>query len=50
MKDSFGNYVECVLLHRFIDWWYWNNKEVEDCPLNNDKKEKYHGAVFIDLE
>ena len=50
MKDSFGNYVECVLLHRFIDWWYWNNKEVEDCPLNNDKEEKYHAAAFIDLE
>lgn len=39
MKDSFGNYIECVLLHHFIDWWYWNNKEVEDCPLNNDKEE-----------
>ena len=32
-KDVFGNYVECVKLHKLVDWWYWNNKEVDDCPL-----------------
>ena len=34
-KDCFGNYVECVKLCRFVDYEYWNNLEVEDCPLKN---------------
>ena len=31
--DFSGNYVECVLLHRFVDWYYWKCLSPEDCPL-----------------
>lgn len=40
MKDVFGNYVECVLLHKFVDWWYWNNSVPDDCPLNIEDGDK----------
>ena len=33
-KDAFGNFIECVRLHRFIDWWYWNNETPYDCPID----------------
>lgn len=39
VKDVFGNYIECVKLHRFIDWWYWHNKTLDDCPIEKRKEE-----------
>ena len=32
--DFGGNYVECVLLHRFVDWYYWKSFRPDDCPLS----------------
>lgn len=32
-----GNYIECVLLSRFVDWYYWNNKSPDDCPKKKRK-------------
>lgn len=32
--DFAGNYKECVLLHSFVDWFYWNNSAPGSCPLN----------------
>lgn len=39
MADFAGNYVECVKLHRFVDWWWWRDQAPEDCP----KREKENG-------
>lgn len=33
IADFGGNYTECVLLHRFVDWYYWNSQTPADCPL-----------------
>lgn len=33
IADFGGNYVECVLLHRFVDWYYWKSFCPDDCPL-----------------
>lgn len=35
-KDVFGNFVQCVKTGRFVDYEYWNNIEVEDCPLKDE--------------
>lgn len=32
-KDVFGNFVQCVKTGRFVDYEYWNNMKVDDCPL-----------------
>jgi len=32
IADFAGNYVECVLLHKFVDWYWWNSEAPEDCP------------------
>ena len=32
--DFGGNYVECVLLHRFVGWYYWKSLRPDDCPLS----------------
>ena len=37
--DFAGNYIECVLLHRFVDYEYWHNEEPEGCKFEA-KKEK----------
>ena len=31
--DFAGNYIECVLLHRFVDYEYWHNEEPEGCQF-----------------
>ena len=33
-----GNYSECVLLHAFVDYYYWNSGETspKECPLRED--------------
>lgn len=37
LRDVFGNYVECPLLHRLVDWWYWNGDDAPaDCPYRKD--------------
>lgn len=40
LVDSFGNFVECIKLHRFVDWYYWHGSTApDDCPkkeVNND--------------
>lgn len=38
--DFGGNYVECVLLHRFVDWHYWRSVRPDDCPLREVKDDK----------
>ena len=30
-----GNYTECILLHRFVDSWWWSASAPDDCPLKN---------------
>lgn len=35
-RDVFGNFVQCVKTGRFVDYEYWNNIEVEDCPLKDE--------------
>ena len=40
LADFAGNYVECVLLHRFIDWYYWKSQAPEDCPLRGGNDEQ----------
>ena len=37
-KDAFGNFIECILLHRFIDYEYWHNETPNDCPKIEEKK------------
>lgn len=37
--DFAGNYVECVMLHKFVDWWYWRGICPDDCPLREEKQE-----------
>ena len=32
LADFAGNYVECTLLHRFVDWYYWRDSCPDDCP------------------
>lgn len=39
LVDFAGNYSECVKLHRFVDWYYWNSLSPDDCPLKNGDKE-----------
>ena len=39
IADFSGNYVECVLLHRFVDWYYWRDASPEYCPKKNIEKE-----------
>jgi len=39
LVNVFSNYVECIKLHRFVDWEYWNNYKVEDCPLKKGEEE-----------
>lgn len=34
-----GNYCECILLHRFVDWYYWNDLAPDDCPKRQDQEE-----------
>lgn len=37
LADFAGNYVECVLLHCFVDWYYWNaGTRPDNCPLLNE--------------
>lgn len=31
--DFAGNYIECVLLHRFVDYEYWHNEKPEGCQF-----------------
>lgn len=40
LADFAGNYCECVLLHRFVDWYYWKALAPNDCPLK--VKEEHH--------
>ena len=40
VADFAGNYTECILLHRFIDWWWWRSKAPDDCPLKGDNNEQ----------
>ncbi len=42
LKDVFGNFVQCIKTGRFVDYEYWNDVEVEDCPLKDKplKEEK----------
>ena len=37
IADFAGNYTECVLLHRLVDWYYWRNLSPDDCPENKVK-------------
>ena len=39
-KDIFGNYVQCVLTGRFIDYEYWHNELPDDCPLTKSGVEQ----------
>jgi len=51
IADFAGNYTECVLLHRFVDWYYWKNLSPDDCPkLNCDNEREYDckNCDFID--
>lgn len=43
LVDVFGNFVQCIKTGRFVDYEYWNNIEVEDCPLK-DETAKEEGA------
>ena len=50
--DEFGNFVECKLLqdglnHVFVDWFYWNNKSPDNCPLR--KAPDLNGANIYEL-
>ena len=36
LVDVFGNFVQCIKTGRFVDYEYWNNIEVEDCPLKDE--------------
>jgi len=40
LKNVFGNFVECVLLHHFVDYEYWNNETPADCPFIRKCSEK----------
>ena len=40
-----GNYVECVLLHRFVDWWWWRSTCPDDCPLLNNATDAQREAT-----
>lgn len=40
LADFAGNYVECVLLHRFVDWCYWHDISPDDCPLKKKTENK----------
>lgn len=35
-----GNYTECVLLHRFVDWYYWNSLAPDDCPKRKEMEQE----------
>ena len=39
LKDVFGNYVQCNLTGRFVDYEYWNNIQPEDCPKKGKEEE-----------
>ena len=38
-KDVFGNFVQCVKTGQFVDYEYWNDIEVENCPLKEEPPE-----------
>ena len=38
IADFAGNYVECVRLHTFVDWYWWNSKSPEECPKRQENK------------
>ena len=35
-----GNYTECVLLHAFVDWYYWHSEAPDECPLERRTDER----------
>lgn len=45
IADFGGNYTECVLLHRFVDWYYWKNLAPDDCPLDAKGKADMRGGA-----
>ena len=50
LKDVFGNYVQCVLTGRFVDYEYWNNLHPNDCPkklVKTDDKEKQSDTIIV---
>ena len=40
LADFAGNYTECVLLHRFVDWYYWKSLAPDDCPKKQKCKQE----------
>ena len=40
IADFAGNYTECVLLHRFVDWYYWQSLAPDDCPKRKEMEQE----------
>lgn len=38
--DFAGNYIECIKLHRFIDYYWWRSLSPDYCPKRGDKDDK----------
>ena len=43
IADFAGNYAECVLLHRFVDWYYWKSLAPDDCPKRKEMEQEGEG-------
>ena len=48
--DFGGNYVECALLHRFVDWHYWRSVRPDDCPLREVRDDKSRSDKDVDRQ